>query len=447
VFSLGTCSVSKSRATSAAGDQVADQLRAARWFGGKSRTIVETSVLDQGSWADGASLWLVEVSYESGPPDTYVLADRLDEPTIGAALLRQFSGAEVSTQAGGQLRFRPTRLFESYAARQTEPVTVLRGEQSNTSLRFGDSLILKLFRRLQYGPNPDVEVGWYLTEESEFHGTPGVAGSLEYIAPDGRAASLALLQAFEANRGDAWTTTLGRLRDVLAGGDPSASIDSLSRLGSTTAELHLALAAGSGDFAAQSITTHDLDDWRAAIRGEVDAAARALERHGVAVDTERLYERAEGIDALLGAEKIRHHGDYHLGQILERPDGSFVIIDFEGEPAKPLALRREKRSPLRDVAGLLRSLDYACHTALRSIDGAGAEQTQRAAAWLSSTRQAFLTTYLATMGRGRPGCLPLDVESPLAALELEKAAYEVLYELNNRPDWLPIPLAALQATR
>jgi trehalose synthase-fused probable maltokinase len=319
----------------------------------------------------------------------------------------------------------------------------MRGEQSNTSIRFGNQLILKLFRRLQFGPNPEVEVGRFLTDCTEFRNAPPVVGSASYIDPDGREASLALLQRFEPNRGDAWTTTLQRLRDVLDGADPSESVQAMQRLGETTAELHLALASGTGDFSAEPIAPSDLGAWLEALEEEVRTAARALARQAIQVDTAALLRRADGLAGLRGALKIRHHGDYHLGQVLERDDGSFVIIDFEGEPAKPLALRREKRSPLRDVAGMLRSFDYARHAALRAGDSSAPGRRRAAADWYAAVRDAFLSAYVRTVTAGSESLLPGDIDAPLAALELDKAAYEVLYELNNRPDWLPIPLAAL----
>jgi trehalose synthase-fused probable maltokinase len=216
----------------------------------------------------------------------------------------------------------------------------------------------------------------------------------------------------------------------------------MARLGRTTAHLHLALASGTGDFASEPIAPADLDAWRQAIRDEVRRAKEALAAHDVEIDRNALERHVDGINALEGALKTRHHGDYHLGQVLERQDGSFVIIDFEGEPAKPLAERREKRSPLRDVAGMLRSFDYARHAALGTSSQA---QSKRAADWYAAARAAFLGAYLET-ARSNPRLLPSDVEAPLAALELEKAAYEVLYELNNRPDWLRIPLAAFAAS-
>jgi maltose alpha-D-glucosyltransferase / alpha-amylase len=400
-------------------------------------------IVDRVCWVDDSWLRLARVHYASGEPDAYVLVDRLEDPPVARAVLRQFHGATVRTEAGGSLQFRPTHLFDAFSRERTEPIAPMRGEQSNTSIRFGDALILKLFRRVQYGPHPDVEVGWFLTEHSHFRGTPAVVGSLEYISPDSRSASLALLQHFERNRGDAWTTMLRRLVALAAAGDLLEAVQPMARLGQTTAELHLALASGTEDFAAETITASDVAAWRKAIVDELYSAVDALTRHAVSVDTQSLVQRADGIAVLEGALKTRHHGDYHLGQVLEREDGSFVVIDFEGEPSKPLAQRREKRSPLRDVAGMLRSLDYARNAALRAQAELDSTRLALADRWYADARAAFLDAYVAAVLSGNPTLLPRDVDAPLAALELEKAAYEVLYELNNRPDWLPIPLAAL----
>lgn len=422
-----------------------DELRQARWFGAKSRVLEDARIVDSACWTDGSALSLVEVSYADGPPDTYVLAGSLDDPKVGRSLLQQFRGTSVPTQNGGGLQFRPTHLFAStLEANHLEPIGLLRGEQSNTSLRYGLALVMKLFRRVQYGPNPDVEVGVFLTERTNFRGSPGVVGTLEYVAPDGQQASLAFLQQFVANRGDAWTTTLERLQTILAGGDPAESLAAVARLAQITAELHLALADGSGDpaFRVEPITPADVAEWRTAMQHDVDQALAALAARGIHPDSTDLARRSDGLQTLVGAEKTRHHGDYHLGQVLEREDGSFMIIDFEGEPTKPLALRRERRSPLRDVAGMLRSLDYARHAAVRAGDASTTTRRERADAWYHAAHRAFQTTYVATVASRRPALLPADVSAALGALELEKAAYEVLYELNNRPDWLPIPLAA-----
>src|SRR5205814_1487260 len=164
-----------------------------------------------------------------------------------------------------------------------------------------------------------------------------------------------------------------------------------------------------------------------AIKEAVNAAREGLGHYGISVDPTDLLRRADGIAGLEGSEKIRHHGDYHLGQVLERTDGSFAIIDFEGEPSKPLSQRRERRSPLRDVAGMLRSFDYARNAALRT---AQAPVREHADAWYTRARSAFLETYFATLRAGEPRLVPDDAVPALAALELEKAAYEVLYELN-----------------
>jgi maltose alpha-D-glucosyltransferase / alpha-amylase len=441
-----TCSASRSRADRVSTRTLIDELRAARWFGGKGRAIRSATIVDRACWAADASLRLVEVQYTHGAPETYVLAERFDDPLIGRTVLERFSGKRVPTEAGGSLVFEPTHVLSAVPAARTEPIRQLRGEQSNTSLVFGDALILKLFRRVQFGPNPEVEIGWFLTEHSRFRGMPAVAGVLEYHAPDGAVASLALLQAFQPNRGDAWRTTLERLAVVLDGADWAPSVRTLARLGETTAALHVALAqpGGGHEFDPEPIGGVDLAAWRAAIHAEVAQVAGALSALGITVDRDTLLARADGIDALAGAFKTRHHGDYHLGQVLETPDGEFVIIDFEGEPSKPLGLRREKRSPLRDVAGMLRSFDYARHTALRSGDPSDPPRIERAERWHAAARAAFLDAYLATVRRHAPHLLPADVDAALNALELEKAAYEVLYEINNRPDWLPIPLAALR---
>jgi len=418
-----------------------DELRAARWFGGKSRVIRSATVVDRASLAADATLYLVNVEYERGAPEAYILVERLAEPDVGRALLQRFGGARVPSERGGTLTFAPTHLLATVDRARTEPIRQLQGEQSNTSLVYGDALILKLFRRVQFGPNPEVEIGWFLTEHTRFHGMPAVVGSLEYEAPSGEVASIALLQAFQPNRGDAWRTTLARLELVHEGGDPTPSVDALARLGATTGALHVALAQSGGgrDFDAEPIDEGDLAAWRAAINAELDHVEQA-----VALERDAVRAHVDGIDALHGALKTRHHGDFHLGQVLETPEGEFVIIDFEGEPAKPLSLRREKRSPLRDVAGMLRSFDYARHAALRSADPNDVERQQRAERWYRAAREHYLAAYLDVVRRGAPELLPDDVEPALHALELEKAAYEVLYELNNRPDWLPIPLAALK---
>jgi maltose alpha-D-glucosyltransferase / alpha-amylase len=411
-----------------------------RWFAGKARRIVDARALDS-----VADFWLVEVVYaDGGPSDTYLLTQSLAADTWLDHFRRQ---TVFETAHGGRLAFCPTRALDAIDPARTRPAEPLRAEQSNTSIRCGDALVFKLFRRIQLGgENPEVEIGRFLTERTSFSDTPAVAGTLDYTASDASLASFGLLQEFVPNRGDAWRGTLVRLEGVLSGQPPESAVEPVHRLGQATARLHAALASDDAlpRFAPEAITETDVAEWGSALETEVRQTAAALHGHAT-LDLPALLERAAGITALRGSQKTRHHGDYHLGQVLERPDGSFAILDFEGEPSRPLAVRTAKRSPLRDVAGLLRSLDYARHAALRVFDAADPKQAERADAWHAQARDAFLDGYLHALRPVAPDLLPGQTDAfdaALSALELEKAAYEVRYELSHRPDWLPIPLAA-----
>ena len=333
------------------------------------------------------------------------------------------------------------------------PVRRGRAEQSNTSIRVGDGAILKVFRRLEEGVHPEMEMGRFLTGEAGFRATPALLGWAE-LAPEGggTGASLCVLQAFVENSGDGWSWVLERLA---GGGD---TIPWLRTLGRRTAEMHRALggATGDPDFRAEQVSPDDLDNWaegtramaRQALDGlafggpELSAKARALADR---LTTQR-GELAARIDALLpaGAQvaKTRHHGDFHLGQVLVAGDDA-VIVDFEGEPLRPLAARRAKHSPLRDVAGMLRSFSYAAAAAARRP---GAPSEDRLTAWAGEASQAFLEEYL-TAAQGCPGCAedPRDTVRLVRFFMLEKALYEVNYELANRPDWVDIPLAGVLA--
>jgi trehalose synthase-fused probable maltokinase len=446
-----------------------------RWFAGKSRHIADVRVLDWAPWVFDSGFWLVEVVYkDQGPSDRYVLVEtfagpeNLDQADVADALLQHFrQGTTLQTPNGGQVVFCPTARLDSVPEERTRPAELLRGEQSNSSIRFGDALIFKLFRRIQIGgESPEVEIGRFLTERTSFTGTPAVAGSLEYRSPVGESASLGLLQAYVPNHGDAWRNTLDRLNDALSGSQSQEAQEAqesqesqesqetalapVRRLGRVTAELHLALASDPSEpaFAPELIDEHDVHAWGRDLLDEIERTAAELARSKVHVDVDALRARAAGLDALVGSRKARHHGDYHLGQVLERNDGDFAIIDFEGEPSRALAARREKRSPLRDVAGMLRSLDYARHAALRAGDAEDPARRQRADGWHAQARDGFLSTYLGTVNAASPGLLPARdrIGQALSALELEKAAYEVRYELSHRPDWLPIPLAAVRHT-
>jgi trehalose synthase-fused probable maltokinase len=301
-------------------------------------------------------------------------------------------------------------------------------EQSNTSVALGDRLLLKIYRLLEPGINPEVEVLIFLTEHGFAH-APVAAGSLCYVTNDAEPATAGILQSLVAAQGDAWSWMLEHLDGPAA--EPQAAILAASRIGAVTVALHEALQSDPErpDFPSRPAADDERRAWHAGARAGLDAALAA------ASDSERKRlsrvagEVRDTFDALLdapGAWISRIHGDYHLGQLLVTDDG-FVITDFEGEPARPIAERRRPASPLRDVAGMLRSLDYAARTAQRSQTGFDAD------GWLDAARGAFLTAYG-------------DATDPalLRAFELEKACYEIRYEANFRPDWAWLPLGAIE---
>jgi maltose alpha-D-glucosyltransferase/alpha-amylase len=423
-----------------------------RWFGAKERTVREHHLVDRTLADSPVAIVLVELTYVSGAPDTYLLLPDADEwdafgqPAQALQLLRLVrANAELGTERGGHVRFRHTNALGDRPSDQAS-VRRLGVEQSNSSIRYDHDLILKLFRRQEPGVQPELEIARFLTDETDYRNAPPLAGSIDYLASDGRVSSLGVLQRFMPNRGDAWQTTLDRVARVLDGGPFEPAIAPLERLAEVTAELHAALASRPDDpaFAPEPIDAADVAGWQHGVDKEIARANAAL---GEIAPPSAGESAAAGIARLLGSAKTRVHGDYHLGQVLETDDGDFMVIDFEGEPAKPLAARRARQSPLRDLAGLLRSLDYARHAALRARGSTDSEAISRAAVWHDQVRARTIARYLATLRRAAAReLLPADNGDVLAgvqAFEREKAAYEVLYELNHRPDWLPIPLAAL----
>ena len=486
-----------------------------RWFGGKGHRVTRARLIDhaglrgasnalvtvaQVTYADRSSeryLLPLAVTYDDvpgrGPPilrhGPATIRDAFEDEDFCRSLLRAFTRrAQVPTARGGMLAFEPHgTLAQQLAADGDIRVRLVGAEQSNTSVVYGDTLILKVFRRLQAGINPEAEVLRFLAEHTDFAGVPPLAGWAEYRGSDGSRASLAVLQGFVANEGDGWSWTLRELSSLLAasaGDDLSERalaargrgyFDGLAQLGRVTAGLHLALATPTPDpnFAPRPIGGEDGRMWRASIvarldaalarlRGRVDGQPEPIRALGgnVLRSEARLRALIDGLDGLLegGIVKTRFHGDYHLGQVLKTADG-FVILDFEGEPLRPLAERRARHTPLKDVAGLLRSLNYARHAAMRapsselqapsgrepdSRRGARSSGLERlAASWERLARRAFLDAYLGASRAADAPFLPRSDDAlrrVLAALELDKAAYELEYELDNRPDWLAIPL-------
>jgi maltose alpha-D-glucosyltransferase / alpha-amylase len=485
-------------------------IAAQRWYSGKGSAIAHARFADEATWARSDEEWLlalfdVESRSESAryflpltlafegreepswaklqagavarvrqQARTGVLSDAFADERFCRAVVEEIGSGTELRMAHGALRFVPTSVYGQLRGDPAAEIGTANpvAQGSNTAVRVGERLFLKALRRVQPGINPELELGRFLTEVAHFPNIVPLAGAVEYVADDGTPATLLLLQAFVQNQGDGWDYTqnyLARfLEDSRTGGPPppDAHVGYLAlahTLGQRTAELHCALATPTEDaaLAAQPITPEDLMRWGERLRREADetfgllspaedlaAAARA--------DAVRLLARREALLRTLRltvaasphALKLRHHGDYHLGQVLLRRN-DFIIVDFEGEPARPLEVRREKNSPLRDVAGMLRSFTYARHAALRHRGATSAEDIQKwqplLAGWERDTRQTFLSAYDA---RARAGGLYESLEEvrPLLQFyETEKALYELRYELRNRPDWADIPLGSLLA--
>jgi maltose alpha-D-glucosyltransferase/alpha-amylase len=459
-------------------------LHGRRWFGGKARRL-KAALIDEVvrmPYSGGLAMLLtVRCEYSDGDPEVYSvpIIHRAGDPVPGAlcrvgglpepgylqdALSDPDFAESLLEATAHRARFRGRRA--SVIGHPTSAFARLRGpagtrldaslrslEQSNNSVAFGERLIMKVYRRLEEGENPDLEVGRFLTDRG-FPSIPPVAGSLEYRYDSRRSGTLAMIQGYVPNQGDAWAYTLAQLERYFE--HPTALADYLERvalLGRRTAELHLALASDPDDPAFAPVSSTMLDQRSAyqSVRSQATQALTLLRRAlPPAVQPEaRLVVDLEGellgrLRALLQrpitASRIRTHGDYHLGQVLWT-GGDFVIIDFEGEPARPLAERRLKRWPQRDVAGMLRSFDYAVNTALRARKRADPALGRR---WLEEVTAAYLAAYYERAAGA--GFLPTDETGRSVLLDtflLEKALYEVRYELNNRPDWVGIPLRGI----
>jgi maltose alpha-D-glucosyltransferase/alpha-amylase len=344
-------------------------------------------------------------------------------------------------------------------------------EQSNTSMRVGDLAILKLFRRIEPGAHPDVEMTEFLTSRHAFPYTPTLLGTL--VLEDGGERTIAgMLQELVPGARDAWAYALDRARPWFTGGGKAgeavAFADDARRIGRITRELHEVLASDDddADFAPDAATAEEVEGWGEATRAQVDEAldllAAQLDGKSPGLPSERTAEaravlarRAhyhDRIEEMVGEVEddagfmIRHHGDYHLGQLLHSAGGEFMIIDFEGEPSRPLAQRRRKASPLRDVAGMLRSFAYAGATLAAEAKGSPGEREVAAGRWERAMRAAFLEGYLGERDAEDSDFLPEEpahVQALVSLFEMEKVFYELAYELNNRPAWVGIPLRGI----
>jgi maltose alpha-D-glucosyltransferase/alpha-amylase len=377
----------------------------------------------------------------------------------------------------GTFKGQPTSLFQELAGPDLArlQVRIASAQSSNTTVALGTRLFLKAYRRLDSGINPDAEIGRFLTEVAQFRHCVPVAGTLDYLAEDGTPITLALLQGFVENQGDGFAFSVNYLAQFLeartgtaaasATDDPHGGYLALVRtLGARTGELHVALARRSGDaaFDPQPAGAADVAAWSTRA---TEQANRILDRLAQRVatlpapvrpDAEQVLTLRAGIAARLadcsaavGKPLIRVHGDYHLGQVL-LVKNDFVITDFEGEPARPLAERRRKQPALKDVAGMLRSFDYAMHSAVKRVSADRPDLVPAvlplAQRWQSEAVGAFLEAYRATVSLA--GLVPEGqaAQGLLDFFVMEKALYELEYELDNRPDWVAIPLRGIAAT-
>ena len=440
-----------------------------RWFAAKTRGIAAVDVLD---WAildpDGPLVLLliavdgdpyyvpVTVTAEAAAEATLVRAgadavvDAHHDPRFGRRVLAAIAAGRSADGRHGRFVFRPTPGWAFAPDPDALAGRRLTGEQSNTSVVVGD-LVLKSLRRPQPGLNPDLEIAHFLTTRTAFRHVPRLAGWVEYTGAS-EPVTLAVLQEFVPNVGDGWTHVVSTLagRGATIERRPDPLLDDVRHLGAITGGLHVALASDDrdADFRPEPIGRDDVLRWAGEIARELttpDLRRRLAGDPGQVADgvARTLAALEELADATV---KIRVHGDYHLGQVLKTPDG-FAIIDFEGEPARPLAERRQKQSALRDVAGMLRSLDYAAHAV-----AFGRPEAERAAAlaaltaWEAQARAAFLGGYLRSVAESPAPLAPATAEALRSAcgpFELQKAAYELRYELDNRPDWVAIPLAGV----
>jgi maltose alpha-D-glucosyltransferase/alpha-amylase len=512
-------------------------LRGKRWFGGKARQQLDVRVVDvvlMRRKEMDACLALVQVSFDEGSPDYYNLPIAFAEGQSGqdveaqypqeviaritaershgivhgvlydALVSRHFCkvlGGVVGRRSRpkgteGHLRGVTTRGYGKrlQAATTEEEPRLLKADQSNTSVVYGDQFILKVIRRVDDGINPDMEIGRFLTENTSFANTPRLAGALEYRRERREPMTLAVAHEFTANTGDAWRYTLdhlgqylevalaqtersdpelppeGRLLDNLDTTIPQSVeqqigmyLESCRIIGRMTADLHLALASSRDDpeFAPEQFnamyqrslyqsTRRRLDDAYGLLEKRVRYLDKDLRKEARAVLRTKAEVRArlrQVIDRKITGVRIRVHGDYHLGQLLYTGK-DFVVLDFEGEPARPLGERRLKRSPLKDVAGMLRSFHYASATPF--LNGSvRPEDSPLVQLWIDSWRRwvsiAFLKSYVESVGDS--GLLPKTVDERKVLLDthlLDKALYELQYELNNRPHWTIIPLLGIQ---
>lgn len=491
-------------------------LSAQRWFAGKGSRISAVELTACTVLHAAESAWLVAIvqaSLRSGEQHRYFLPMAMhwerssDDPTLLTAapytIARIRRGANlgaiydafadeslvlylvesiraqtrIDLGATGTIACVSTQAMKDFALPEQLATRRLRVEQSNTSVLIGEHMVLKCYRRLHEGTQPEIEIGAFLTDVAHFGNAPKLLGYMELQSGTNNTA-LVVLQQFIQNHGDGWTYTLSYLERfydearVLPANEIEQQEDRhlyairlATILGTRTAELHHAFAMTTGDpaFDPEPVTTEDLRHWHERVTEQVERSLGMLAEHlnivpdEIREETHRLLNYRSRIRAILAslvpvdlrAQKTRTHGDYHLAQVLVEKD-DFFIIDFEGEPARPLAERRAKHLPLRDVAGMVRSFDYAAWASLLHATAENPREVDvllgPAMRWRDRSIAAFLDGYRSAI----VGCpsFPDNDEHAAMLLDLfvlEKAFYEIAYEAANRPTWLRIPLQGVLA--
>lgn len=501
-----------------------DFIKARRWFGGKTRAVRSVEIADIVPIphpAIAAAIVVARVNYSEGPSDAYtvplleepgprqaepanndntrirvrdadgaehIFSDALANKVILETLFDSIRDARRFSGAAGELIGAPEHSLERLriaAAGKLDPLP-MKVEQSNSSVLYGRAFVLKFFRHLEMGINPDLEVGRFLSEKAAFRNIPAVAGAFEYRDRSGEPATMAILQGFVANQGDAWEHTLEALSSyyhrVASENLPKPNAKfrisaahllgnyaaEAALLGRRTAEMHAALALDRGDpsFAPEAFFATDqrgLSDSMIGLAQETfgmlhqrapDLLEHAQAAVRIALASEgTVIERFRSLaDRKLTGLRTRIHGDLHLGQVLFTGE-DFIFIDFEGEPARTLAERREKHSPLRDVAGMVRSFHYAAYAALFRRSGSpGAKSGEWrslvpfANAWYRAASGEYLRAYFDAAAAAGARFLPANPDECQWVLNfwlLGKAIYELKYELNHRLDWIAIPLEGI----
>jgi maltokinase len=440
--------------------KLADWLLDRRWFGSKARDVASIHVLDVVAIHDGPpalSAALVEARYPGGTHDVYQLlfgsgkdgfGDAAIDAVGGVTIYDAFADPRACERLGGLLRegaevHGEHARVEFHWLEGVEPpqpgaqVRPIGAEQSNTSIVFDDKLVLKAFRRVEAGDNPELEMLRFLSERG-FQHIAELGGWYQYEG-ELMDATFGVVQRYVPDARDGWELALDELES-----NPERFVTRLRDLGAVIGRMHTVLASDPSDpaFAPEEPSDESLALLTATIDEEIERLFLELpEIDAVAPIAGHAAEVRDRLQLLshVGARGrlIRTHGDLHLGQTMLGGDGKWVVLDFEGEPARPLLERRRKRSPLRDVAGMLRSFAYAA--------SASELQRERPApeGWEERARESFLGGYLGAVDSVLmpPGEAP--TRTMLSIFELEKAVYELRYELNNRPDWVGIPVAGI----